>query len=992
LRPIKWISPIELLSDERAFTTAAAGESEVDASEVRLERGVVPILERRSELELLRSSIISAGRGTGDLVVIEGPSGIGKSRLLRETREFAIRSGSLVLWSCGSELEQQFPFGIVRQMMEPHIASLSDGARRAAFRGHAQAAAKLLDPKDGDESAAPSDEFQIVHGLYWLIVNLAEESPLTLFADDLQWADGESLRFLLYLAQRVTDLPVMIIVGTRPIESGYEQDLQGRILVQASTILHPDELSPEAVRELLINLVPELPDDSELVSESWKITRGNPFLLSELANQLRTQPRETLLQEKLRIGVAPEAVGRSVMIRLFGLGRDAVALAKAVAVLGHGAPSEIAYRMAGLGFATSAVDLLQSAQVFARTDELAFYHPIIQAAVYGKMSSSELASAHIQAAKLLHDVHADSDRVAMHILRGEPTDQGWARTTLHNAGRKAMRNGSPSAATTYLRRALSITAPEEKDQAGLLVDLGLAEAAVGQQSSVAHLEQAMKLISEPNERATAMFALGQTLFRYGRASEAQKVFRRGADVFSNTDRETSLRFEAGYMASSSYLVDAPVAAHRRLAQLAKSFSTEDQTPAERLLVLHLCVFRAMSQPKSRDHAELAVKTIGDPLRLWRETSDGMTISHVVLALTWSGAAEEAAAIAEPIIAQARSRGDSLIYAEVSLGRALAMYALGRVGDAMVDAQAAIIGMQRGWNSTVPAPQGVLAYCLVDRDELDEAESILDEAATQLREGATRTLNVWFYMARGRLQLAREEYEAALADFLYVGQLLESNSYNNPGYMLTPWRSAAGLAAASLGRREEAVAYADADIADARSFGLPSTLGAALRVKALVIDDAPNIDLLYESAEVLGESGSMLERARTMLSLGTALRTRGKRERSRELLREALDLAHQAGARAVERKAHDELLLTGARPRRSASWGADSLTPSEQRIAALFSRGHTSRSIAESLYLTLNTVEWHRRNLYRKLSVSSREELLEALSDQGRASESDQDPE
>jgi DNA-binding CsgD family transcriptional regulator len=402
---------------------------------------------------------------------------------------------------------------------------------------------------------------------------------------------------------------------------------------------------------------------------------------------------------------------------------------------------------------------------------------------------------------------------------------------------------------------------------------------------------------------------------------------------------------------------------------------------ERLLVLHLAVFRAMSSPRSADHAHLALRALGDGVQLWRETSDGMTISHTALALTWCGFAGESAAICERVLADARNRGDSLIFAEISLARSLAMYALGRVNEAMADAQAAIIGMRRGWNSTVPAPQGILAYCLIDRGELDEATAVLRDASTRLRQGATETLNVWFHMARGRLRLEQRDPEGAREDFLKTGCLLEARGFLNPNFTLVPWRSYAALAGHACGFRDEAGKLVDRDIELAKEFGLPSTLGAALRAKALIASPHPDAEILRESSRVLQAGGaSPLELPRTFLELGAAQRRAGRRVNAREPLRKALDLAHHAGATAVEQSARDELLASGARPRRAALWGADALTPSEHRIASLMAKGLATRDIAETLYLTMSTVEWHRRNIYRKLDVGSRDELKKIVSE------------
>ena len=932
---------------------------------------------------MIENAITDGGAGHGKMIILEGPSGIGKSRLVAAAQVIGEKHGAEVLTTCGGELERDYPFGLVRRLLEARVARASPAARKSLFRGHARLSESLLRPQTADGGSALIDEFNLIHSLYWLVVNLTDHRPLVLLADDLQWGDELSLRFVLYLSQRLGELPITLIGAVRTGDPAADDDLVSRVMLQAGSTLRPAELSIAATKELFATLLPAAAGNVTVVEESWTATHGNPFLLGELASVLSSRSVADLSHAGVHIpDAAPESVARSVVLRLAGLGDDVAALARAVAVLGTSTSLTTAAGLCRLDFAaaTTAADRLRTAQIFSDAGDLAFHHPMIRTAIYRKYPPHQRAQAHLEAARLLHREGADLDKVAVHLMRGTPTTEEWARAALQAAARAAGRKGAPAAAAGYLRRALLVPNTDRRADASVLVDLGIMEAAAGEKTSLAHLETALDLIDEPAGRARAMYALGQTLFRYGRSAEALGVFRRGADMFMDEDRDLALRFEAGYMASASYLVDHTDEAHDRLTALAASFSESDQlSTSERLLVLHLAVFRALTRPHSADHAALAIRALGDGVQLWRDTSDGMTISHVILALTWCGSAREAADTAERVLVEARSRGDSLIFAEISLARSLAMYALGRVSDAMVDAQAAIVGMRRGWNSTVPAPQGVLAYCLIDRGEFDAAAEVLDDAAQRLREGDLATLNVWFYMARGRLRLAKDEPHGALDDFRCVGSLLESNMFFNPGHVLLPWRSHAGLALHALGISDEALVCIDHDIEVAREFGLPSILGAALRARALVTLPVPDIPLLEESARVLGADGaSVLELARTLCELGAAQRRAGERVASRETLRRAMDIAHHAGALAVEQQAHDELLASGARPRRAVLLGADALTPSEVRVASLMADGLTSRTIAESLYLTMSTIEWHRRNIYRKLSVSSREELRVAM--------------
>jgi DNA-binding CsgD family transcriptional regulator len=133
-------------------------------------------------------------------------------------------------------------------------------------------------------------------------------------------------------------------------------------------------------------------------------------------------------------------------------------------------------------------------------------------------------------------------------------------------------------------------------------------------------------------------------------------------------------------------------------------------------------------------------------------------------------------------------------------------------------------------------------------------------------------------------------------------------------------------------------------------------------------------LLAESARALSGTPARLELARSRIELGAALRRRGWPREARAELRAGLDLAHRCGAAPLAGRAHEELLATGARPRRPVLTGVDALTPSERRIVELAAGGATNREIAQSLFVTARTVESHLTQAYRKLRVTSRDEL------------------
>ena len=189
---------------ERLYQIVAEGLPETSTDLRPRGRGAKssgPCSSERPELAALDKAIGETRTARGGLVVIEGPPGIGKTSLLAEGR--AAASGFSLLHARGSELESAFSFGVVRQLFEPAISRASSEGEATLFEGAAGHAGRLF--RDDLENALANEDvaFSLLHGLYWLTLNLAESQPLVIAIDDLQWADAPSLRWLSYLARRI---------------------------------------------------------------------------------------------------------------------------------------------------------------------------------------------------------------------------------------------------------------------------------------------------------------------------------------------------------------------------------------------------------------------------------------------------------------------------------------------------------------------------------------------------------------------------------------------------------------------------------------------------------------------------------------------------------------------------------------------------------------------------------------------------------------------
>ena len=273
---------------------------------------------------------------------------------------------------------------------------------------------------------------------------------------------------------------------------------------------------------------------------------------------------------------------------------------------------------------------------------------------------------------------------------------------------------------------------------------------------------------------------------------------------------------------------------------------------------------------------------------------------------------------------------------------------------------------------------VLADVAVEAGQLDEAQMMLDLLPRQGWPAGVGT--VLIPAARGRLRLAQGRAAEALADFRACGELFGAGVWGMPiretGYVHA--RSGAALALLRLGRRQDAVRLAEAELADVRVFGAPRALGIALRVAGLARGGPEGLALLRESAAALDDSPALLERARSLAELGAALRRDGQRAAARDPLARALELAAGCGAGPLAARARDELRAAGARPRRPWRTGVDALTPSELRVARLAADGRSNREIAGELYVTLKAIEGHLARAYAKLGIEGRGQLAGAL--------------
>jgi len=942
------------------------------------------LLERDRELERIGRCLRRAGQGHGGALVVEGPAGMGKTVLLAAARDGAEGEGFRVLRARGAELEREFAFGVVRQLVEPVLAGASQEERAWVLEGPPGVAARLLGlPGRGDGVAvgapvAPDPSFAVLHGLYWLCANLASERPLALVVDDAHWADGASLRFLAFLLPRLEELHAALLLGARSAEAGHSQELLAALMMDPATeVVTVAPLTTRGVATLVaagLGVEPE----PQFAAACWEATGGTPFLVRTLVEALREERIAPVSASAGKLQeVATATLGRWAMLRLVRLGPDAGRLARAVAVLER-AELDQAARLAGLAplVAARAAQLLVRAGVLDEAP-LCFVHPLLRAAVYREIAVAERAEAHGRAARLLAEAHASPARVAEHLLATAPAGDGWTVQQLRGAGREAAARGAPESGAAYLRRALA-EPPSPEVEGGVLLELGLAEFSAGQPDWHDHLEEAVESAGDDTTRIAAALLFANALGWHQRLAEAVEVCDRVAARLDSRNAEGHLVLEA--MTVARGLIDATTAPS--LADRARVLLVRARERSAPSTVLAAAAFVAALANQPADQvADLARRAIAPGPRPLPEPGDPASFPAAVSALYCAERYGEAQALLDAAVTEAQAAANGMILPAVLAQRARLALRRGDLTAAEADARAVLDASGRSpplVNGLLAT--GVLVDVLVERGDLDGAERALGSLAADLA-GTSLTAPVLRH-ARGRLLFAQRRFGEALGDFRAAGETATGGLALSPCWL--PWRSDAALAALAFGEPDTARRLSGEELELARAFGAPRALGVALRAAGLVAGGQRGQALLREAVEVLAGPDTRLEQARALADLGALLRRSNHRVEARQLLRQAVDAAHHLGAGALARRAETELRATGAKPRRVLLSGLEALTASERRIAELAAEGLTNREIAQTLFVTARTVEGHLTNVFNKLDLQARTALPPALAAPTRA--------
>jgi DNA-binding CsgD family transcriptional regulator/tetratricopeptide (TPR) repeat protein len=934
------------------------------------------LLERDEELTYLESLLSTAREGTGQLALIEGAAGIGKTRLLDSVRASAAAGDTRVLSARATGLEQEFPYGVVRQLFGPLLASAADHERASLSEG-AAVAARLILGEDPDQSPTAADpSFATLNGLYWLTFNLSRTGPAVLTIDDLHWADTPSLQFLAFLVPRLDELPVLLATTVR-LPEGEEQPVLGQLrAAPTARAISPQPLGEGSTVALLTGALGASPD-SAFAEACHAQTGGNPFLLTELTRTLAAREiAPTAANASAMEELAPDAIVQSVLLRLESLVQEARDLARAVAVLGDGCEPPDAATLANLdptGTTTArAADELRNVGIFESGADLRFVHPLVRNAIYSDIPAGARGQEHRRAAALLAERGAAAERIASHLLAIDPAGDEWVVRTLYEAAETALDQGAAQSAVTYLRRARR--EPPPSSMANEVLRLLLV---AGDRSPDIAFWQTIEAVvieavsADPAAFLDAIPLVAGALTVTGKFDQAREIFERGIDAaerMGDLDRAVALEAQMSVFAQTP-----TIDARRRLQRY--DGRLPEGTSGHRLgqaLQAWWSVLLGEPAPVVIGFARTALAEG----RIFAEQPGLIAPMLTVFGLLRIDEIDAATLATGHLIDKANRRGDAMDLATGWYLSGLAAYRRGELRSAAADARQALrLQAQHGVLWMIPLSV-LLIDVLVARGELDEAEEILARAYLTGEIPPYFWFNPALY-SRGLLRLAQGREREAADDLLDL--LDRMDGWGVPTILGNPGTHAA-LALNALGETDRARSLADEDLAAARRWGAPSTIVESLTVLSRLVDGDQRVEVLREAVDLAETTPAKLPQPAALVELGSVYREQGEADLARPLLRRALDMTRRSGAAPLAQRAANELEALGEKVPHYKPIGVDALTPSERRVADMAADGMMNREIAAALYVTLKTVESHLRAAYGKLGIKSRRELTQALAE------------
>ncbi|GHE48269.1 helix-turn-helix transcriptional regulator [Streptomyces capitiformicae] len=924
---------------------------------------------RTTESARLREEADLARAGRGRLVIVRGPSGIGKSALL----DGVPGDGFTVLRVTCRETDSATAYAAASELLRTP-ADLQPRARE-------QLAAAL-------SAATPlTGAYPTLRRLERCVALLAAHRPLALVVDDAHWCDASSLRWLRFLLTRSRHRPLLVLAASRDRATPPDGDeLEQLTAWHASAVLGLGPLDPATVADVVGQRLGT--PEPQFAQECARLSGGNPRLLHQLLDALSNagvQPRAGEAERVVERGRA--TVRASLRTRLAMLPQPVRNVLAALAVAGDIGPALVgAMARVSAGRARTALAVLREEGIVT-PDGSGFVHETIRQAVIDTLPPREQTQLCERAVALLNDTAQPVRQVAEQLLRLPRLECAWMADALHTAADEAMHQGEPMESVRYLRRLLADQCdPAERER----TRIRLAETLMRLDPAAAlpDLLAAVRRAATPVEQARLAIRYGDAAIATQRVLTAEPVLAAALEALrtatggrpSPEEAELECRLRSTLVVIGISRAPDSRSGRARVQESATALRTTRQPAGDTLEERRILAAQALLTAVESRSAPAAVTLAQRALTsaVWDDW-----ISHQsswVLAL--ADEVELSSQVFEQALDVSRDQGNDWVHHQHLALRGLTLYLRGAIHEGLAEARRALeLDERASWRRSSTLPPSVMAVLLTAAGRPEAADKLL--ARRGIIEGADTPdgelgwarclLSMYWGWSRWR----RGDRAGALRTFLRTGDELRASGVVNP--VISPWWMYAVKLLVKDGRAPEARELIEQVATPAANWGTPRALGQVLLARAAAADQRKSIGLYLEAADVLAGAPDLASRIQVDYQLGRALLQAGDPAAARKHLRQAVDLATRTGAHGSAGAAAELLVMAGGRLRKATDGPASLLlTRSELQIAELAMRGVSNQRIADELFITLRTVETHLTATYRKLGVSNRRELSQIL--------------
>ncbi|CAO5191626.1 HTH luxR-type domain-containing protein [Frankia sp. AiPs1] len=923
---------------------------------------------REAEIAVFESLLADCASDppNGQIALVTGPTGIGKSALLRAFSERAVATGIRPLRAIGCAENNSLPFRLAQEL----FSEFADDSRHhhLVTRAIDNYVALTLDRSGGEELTAAYS--RVLGGIEVFLRDLGTRGPVLVLVDDVDRADPVSRRCLIDIMQRITFLRALIVLAEPTTgEAAWETAAASRVLLQPQvTRIRLPPLSAEDVGLIMDRRTGS--GTTQLARAVHRATGGNPLLVRALIEDHQAAIGQ-LAAPPATEPVAGLAFERAVLSCLERAGPAVLDVAQAVAVLDDaGRPDRIS-RL--LGSPADAVDRgLRVLEQAGLLENLCLRHPAARRAIAADIHADRRLELHRRAAALLHHDGARAGDIARHLVAARHTEDVWVLPVLRVAAAEAEADNQLANAVEFLQHAARACSAKS-ERSAVLLDAAEVDWRLSPSTTFHYLPRLTAAAREGHlvgRRAVDFVAASAWHGRLAEASAAlvhvsEASTRRGGQVAADLDVGRLLLF-----CTYPGLMDQ--AHHVSIASAARPLNPATTDPVERAALALAAVITGRGHALASTEAEHLLQNVPPTHTGIRVVMSAALVliytDHLAAATTGTDILSSHPTITRSNTWRALVSG---LRAEIALRR-------GDLPDAERHARAALTDVTpHGWGVGLGAPLASLLLAMVRMGRLTEAARWLTtpvpEAMFQTRFG------LHYLHARGHFHLATGRPHEALADFGTCGDLMIRWGMDVSG--LVAWRTDAAEAHLRMGQRDRGRSLAEEQLSR-EGFTTSRTSGNAFRLLAAASEPGARLRLLRQSVEVLRQVGARVDLARAMADLSMAYHVSGDTAQARSISRGARLLANQSRAEAIVEpprqrgsRGHEESY--GA-ARQYPPAAVDTLSDAERRVASLAALGHTNGEIADRLYITTSTVEQHLTRVYRKLNVRSRANLPAVL--------------